>query len=75
MSENELTTEQQNWKVKFLITGTALGAVVGLATAYLMARNAEEMAGGPPKITTNDALKAGLNVIGLIRGLAALGGG
>ena len=31
-----------NWKPKVLLIGTLLGALVGLGTAYLLARTAEE---------------------------------
>jgi len=62
-----------NWKTKFLLVGTAIGAIVGLGTAYLLTRTAEETEGGPPKITTTDALKVGVSVIGVARGIAALG--
>lgn len=64
-----------NWKSKVLIMGTAVGAVVGLGTAYLLARNAEESEGGPPKITTNDMIKAGVGIVGVVRGIASLGNG
>jgi hypothetical protein len=62
-----------SWKTKFLLFGTAVGAVVGLGTAYLLARTAEENSSGPPKINTTDALKAGVSIIGVMRGIAALG--
>jgi len=63
-----------NWKMKVLLIGTALGAAVGLGTAYLLVRTAAEHHDGPPKIKTGDALKIGVNVIGVIRGIAALAG-
>lgn len=63
-----------NWKPKVLIIGAALGALVGLGTAYLLARTAEENHDGPPKIKTGDAIKIGVNVIGVVRGIAALAG-
>lgn len=65
----------QNWKIKMLFIGTLAGALVGLGTAYLMARTSEENNGGPPEIKTTDALRIGINAIGLIRGIAALGDG
>lgn len=71
MSQAELTG---NWKVKILLIGTALGALIGLGTAYLLARTAEENDEGPPKIKTGDALKAGINIIGVMRGIASLAG-
>lgn len=62
-----------NWKTKFLLIGTAVGAAVGLGTAYLLTRTADEANSGPPQITTSDALKAGVSIVGVIRGIAALG--
>ena len=67
-------TSNHNWKTKVLIIGTAIGALVGLGTAYLLARTAEENNDGPPKIKTGDALKVGVNVIGVMRGIASLAG-
>ena len=43
------------------------------ATAYLMVRTAEEQGDGPPSITTGDAIRATVGIIGTIRGIAALG--
>jgi gas vesicle protein len=63
-----------NWKTKVLLIGTVAGALVGLSTAYLLARTAEEESNGPPKISTADALKASISVIGVARGIAALAG-
>ncbi|HSH04978.1 MAG TPA: hypothetical protein VLL52_20860 [Anaerolineae bacterium] len=62
-----------NWKTKFFIRGALIGAVLGLITAYLLARNAEENSTEPPEIATMDALKATIGLIGVIRGIAALG--
>ena len=64
-----------SWKTKLLVSGAAIGAMVGLGTAYLLARTAEEANSGPPQVTTGDVLKAGFNIIGLVRGIAALGNG
>ncbi len=69
------TEGNPNWKVKLLVIGTLAGALVGFGTAYLMARTSEENSGGPPEIKTTDALRIGINAIGLIRGIAALGDG
>ena len=64
-----------NWKTKMLVGGVALGAGVGLATAYLLSRTIEERGGDAPDINTMDALKAVIGVIGVVRGIAALGSG
>ncbi len=72
IEQNNLNS-MNSWKTRFLVAGTAVGAVVGLGTAYLLARTAEENSSGPPQITTTDALKAGVSVVGVIRGIASLG--
>jgi hypothetical protein len=64
-----------NWKMKMLIGGAVLGASVGLATSYLLSRTIEERGGEQPDINTMDALKAVVGVIGVMRGIAALGSG
>lgn len=73
---SDVTNEtQNNWKTKLLITGAAIGALLGLVTAYLLARTAEETKGGPPSVTTVDALKASIGLVGIIRSIASLGDG
>ncbi len=62
-----------NWKTKVLIGSTVKGALTGLAAGYLLSRNSEEKNGQPPKIQTMDALRIAVGVIGVIRGIAALG--
>ena len=71
MSDSRIPTT--NWKTKFLIGGAAIGALVGLAAAFLLTRAADERGSGPPQISTGDAMKALLGVIGVVRGIAALG--
>lgn len=66
-------TELSAWKVKVLVGGTVVGALLGLGTAYLLSRQAEESGGEPPQISTADAIKASVGIIGLVRGIAALG--
>jgi hypothetical protein len=63
----------ESWKTKMLVIGGVLGAVIGLGTAYLLVREAEEKGGGPPEISTADAVKATVGVVGLMRGIASLG--
>ncbi len=68
-------TSTENWKNKMLLVGTLGGALIGAGTAYLLARSAESNRGGPPEISTKDLLSTGIAIIGLIRGIAALGDG
>lgn len=70
-----MSLSEGNWKTKMLIGGVAFGAGVGLATAYLLSRTIEERGGDTPDINTMDALKALIGVIGVVRGIAALGSG
>ncbi len=68
-------TSNPNWKTKILLVGTISGALIGAGTAYLLARSAESNSGGPPEISTKDLLSTGIAIIGVIRGIAALGDG
>ena len=63
----------QNWRGQLLLIGAGIGALLGVSTAYLLARTAEESRGGPPQIKTGDAVKAAVGVIGIMRAIAALG--
>jgi hypothetical protein len=62
-----------NWKVKILVAGAVSGALIGLGTSYLLTRAAEEAGGTPPKIKTTDGIRIAIGVIGLVRGIIALG--
>jgi hypothetical protein len=63
----------KNWKTQTLIMGALIGALIGLGTAFLLARAAEKKGEGPPEISTRDALSTGIAIIGVIRGIASLG--
>ena len=74
MSEqHDLMAPDNNWQTRFLLIGTVVGALVGGATAYMLIRSAEQKQAGPPRISTGDALKTVVGVIGLMRGIASLG--
>ena len=67
--------EFSNWKKRvFAITGIA-GVVLGLFTGYLMVRSAEKNQGKPPELQTTELLGTAIAVIGVDRGIAALGDG
>ncbi len=72
MTEMEMELNN-SWKTKTYIIGAVAGALLGLGTAFLLARSSDERSGGPPEVTTLDALKVGVAVIGLVRGIASLG--
>jgi len=60
-------------KPKVLLIGTAIGALTGLAAAFLLSRRAEK-SGNDVAVTPTEGLRIGLLVIGLLRSIAALGG-
>ena len=62
-----------NWKIKILVVGAVSGALIGLGTSYLLTRTVEEAGGKPPKIKTTDGIRIAIGVIGLVRGVIALG--
>lgn len=62
-----------NWKTRVLIGSTLFGALTGLLTGFLLSRTAEESGEGPPQVNTLDAIKVVLGIIGVVRGIAALG--
>jgi len=64
---------QENWQAKVLVTGGVVGAAIGLVTSWLLIRTSREVRGGPPAITTGDAIKVGVTMLGLVRAIAALG--
>lgn len=64
---------EDSWKVKVVVGSTIVGALSGLAAGFLLSRTSEEKGSGPPKIRTSDALRLTVGVIGLVRGIAALG--
>lgn len=68
-----VTAYHPNWKRQFLISGAVVGALVGVATAFLLARAAEEDGDGPPEIKTVDIIRAAMSIIGAMRGVASLG--
>ena len=63
-------TGMTNWQPKVLILGAALGALLGLAAAYMYVQNWEE--GEQPKITVGEGVKLGLLSFGLLRNISKL---
>lgn len=65
--------QDDNWKAKTYLIGALIGAGVGLTTAALLAKSSDENLGGPPRISSGDLLKLSIGVLGMMRGIAALG--
>jgi hypothetical protein len=65
------SSTSQNWKAQTLIIGAALGAVVGLAGAYLLVQQAEKE-GRAPRVSAGEGVKLGVLLFGLLRQVATL---
>lgn len=65
---------EMNWKARTLLLGTMAGALIGFGAAFLLARSAERSnQDGLPEISTGELLGAAVSIIGVVRGIAALG--
>ncbi len=62
----------RTWKLKTLAGGALLGALAGLAGAFLLARRAEKNE-TTVAVTPTDGIKIGLLVFGLLRAIGKLG--
>ena len=74
MANNEIIDVEQtdeNWKVKILIAGTVLGALIGLGGAYLMVQRAETK-DEKVTFTVGKGVKLGLISFTLLRQIAQL---
>lgn len=76
MSEEslEMTTPAENWKTKLLLAGGLIGALVGIAAAYLFIQN-NAVGEERPEISAGEGVKLGVLVFGLLRSIASLGEG
>jgi hypothetical protein len=64
----------QMWKPKTLAIGAVVGALTGLAGAYLLVRRAEA-AGTRPQLDPGEGIRISLLVMGLLRQVALISDG
>ncbi len=58
-----------NWRNQTFIIGAAAGLLIGLASAYIVVKRAEQL-NAPPQLTPGDGVKIGLGVLGVLRLIA-----
>jgi hypothetical protein len=75
MEENEMIEATQpdvSWKLKTLLIGGTIGALVGLGAAFLLSKRAEQK-GQTLSITPGKGVQLGVMVAGLLRSILSLG--
>jgi len=74
IEHNELVEMDTSWTGQVLVVGAVLGALTGLAAAYLLIQRAKKRA-EPPNLNAGEGIKLGLLIFGLLRQVAILGSG
>jgi hypothetical protein len=74
VEQKELVEIDTTWAGQVLVIGAVVGALTGLAGAYLMLQRAKRRA-EPPNLNASEGIKLGLLVFGLLRQVALLGSG
>jgi hypothetical protein len=60
-----------DWRMKAFFIGGAVGALFGVACAYIYVRSVERH-GQPPELAPGDAVGLGLTALGLLRQIASI---
>jgi hypothetical protein len=74
MGESDAVTAESSWKIRTMIIGSVVGALVGAGAAYLLVQRTERESGSL-RIGTGEGVKLGLLVLGLLRQVVQLGEG
>jgi hypothetical protein len=72
--QQELVEIDTSWAGQVMAIGAVVGALTGLAGAYLLIQRAKRRA-EPPNLNASEGIKLGLLVFGLLRQVALLGSG
>jgi hypothetical protein len=72
--ENKMVEMDTSWAGQVMVIGAVVGALTGLAGAYLLLQRAKRKA-EPPNLNASEGIKLGLLVFGLLRQVALLGSG
>lgn len=68
----DMITSENSWMVQVLVIGAVVGALTGLAGAYLLVQRSKNK-GVQPNLSSKEGLRLGLLVFGLLRQVAMLG--
>jgi hypothetical protein len=68
----EVTQSDNSWKIRTLVIGGVVGALVGIGAAFLLTRNAEQK-GTQLAITPGKGVRLGVLLAGLLRSIVSLG--
>lgn len=74
--QSDMVPMGSSWRTRTLMVGGAVGAVLGLLSAYLYLRAAEETHGpgeSPEGPKTSDAAKLGVALLAIVRTVAEWG--
>jgi hypothetical protein len=58
--------DNKQWKMKTLVIGGIVGALIGLGAAYVLIQRSEDEE-VKPKLTAGEGVQLGLGVLGLLR--------
>jgi hypothetical protein len=72
LEQHEMVEMDTSWAGQVLAIGAVVGALTGLAGAYLLIQRAKRRA-EPPNLNASEGIRLGLLVFGLLRQVALLG--
>jgi hypothetical protein len=71
IDEDEIEPSYQVWMRQVLVIGAVLGALTGVAGAYLLIQRSKEQ-GTQPTLDSREGIRLGLIVLGLLRQVALI---
>lgn len=72
VAEGQIEKRMEPWKVKTLAIGGTVGALVGLASAFMLVHNAEKHNAQKVTISSGEGFRLGVLIFGLLRQISTL---